>query len=89
MENPFEVITPCLDHIEALLIRLRNKLEEPALPEKKYLNVKEAAEILHIGASTLYKQIRSIPHINRFGRLYFIKDDLLDYIANGPAGVLS
>lgn len=91
MENPFEVLVQRLDRIEELLVKLTDKLDKPApLPqENKYIKAQEAAEVLHISKQTLYTRIKSIPHVKRFGQLYFIKDDLLAYIANGPTEALS
>lgn len=87
MENPFEVITQRLDRIEELLVKLTDKMDKPTpLPqENKYIKAQEAAEILHISKQTLYTKIKSIPHVKRFGQLYFIKEDLLDYIENGTS----
>ncbi|MDR6194906.1 helix-turn-helix domain-containing protein [Siphonobacter sp. SORGH_AS_0500] len=85
MENPFEVLAQRLDRIEELLVKLTVKSEQPApLPQQnKYIKAQEAAEILHISKQTLYTKIKSIPHVKRFGQLYFIKEDLLEYIENG------
>lgn len=49
------------------------------------LNVKQAAEILDLAVSSIYSKVsrRELPFCKRGKRLYFWKDELLEYVRNG------
>jgi excisionase family DNA binding protein len=47
-----------------------------------YLQVKEAAQYLRIGKSTMYSLKNRIPHRDHAGRVIFHKDDLDAYSAS-------
>lgn len=85
MENPFELLAQRLDRIEELLVKLTDKMEELPAQEKRYMGTREAAEWLRISTSSLYSQLKSIPHTKRGKRLYFDRDELASYVKNGPA----
>ncbi|MBO0938700.1 helix-turn-helix domain-containing protein [Fibrella sp. HMF5335] len=51
--------------------------------EEKPLNVAKAAEFLDISEQTVYQNIKKIPHRKRFGRLYFLKSELIAYLEAG------
>ena len=54
--------------------------------ERKPLNVEEAAKILGVSKQTVYQNIDKLPKRKRFGRLYFFKSELLDYLNAGEGG---
>ncbi len=83
MENPFEVINQRLDRIEELLVKLTDKMDELPPKEKRYMGTREAAEWLGISRSSLYSQLKSIPHTKRGKRLYFDREELASYVKNG------
>ena len=55
----------------------------PGPNEEKPLNVGQAAEYLGISEQTVYQNIKKIPHKKRFGRLYFLKSELVVYLQAG------
>ena len=46
------------------------------------LRTKEAAKLLGISVQTIYKNSWKIPHMKRFGKLYFKKSELIAYLEN-------
>lgn len=56
---------------------------------KEFLNFKEAMTLLGISASTLYKltSSKSIPFYKPKGKIYFIKDELVEYVKNKKENV--
>jgi excisionase family DNA binding protein len=59
--------------------------QRPGPDEEKPLNVGQAAEYLGISEQTVYQNIKKIPHKKRFGRLYFFRSELLQYLESGKA----
>ncbi|MBO0937904.1 helix-turn-helix domain-containing protein [Fibrella sp. HMF5335] len=55
----------------------------PGPNEERPLNVGQTAEFLGISEQTVYQNIKKIPHKKRFGRLYFIKSELVAYLEAG------
>ena len=49
------------------------------------LTIEETSEFLHVKKQTLYSYVSKglIPHHNRAGRLYFLKNELIDWIKTG------
>lgn len=90
MQNPFEIIDARLSNIEALLIdRLNNSVLAPfplTTDDDTPLSVQQAAELLGIATQTVYQRIGQIPHTKRFGRLYFNRRELIQYINAGKEG---
>ncbi|GAA4399826.1 excisionase family DNA-binding protein [Nibrella viscosa] len=68
---------------------LANTSANPANPDadERPLSVKEAAEFLGIAPQTVYQNIDKIPHRKRFGRLFFFKSELLEYLNAGEGKV--
>ncbi|WP_345245646.1 helix-turn-helix domain-containing protein [Nibrella saemangeumensis] len=54
-----------------------------SINEDQPLPVKEAADFLGVAPQTIYQNIDRIPHRKRFGRLYFFKVELLEYLNAG------
>ena len=44
---------------------------------------KEAANFLGVSVSTIYRHSRKIPHMKRFGKLYFKQSDLINFLEAG------
>ncbi len=62
---------------------LTQKLEQLNLAtpqDDKPLSVAEVADFFGIAEQTIYQNIKRIPHRKRFGRLYFIKSELMAYL---------
>lgn len=62
--------------------------QPPAFPqfgpdEEKPLNVEQAAEFLGISKQTVYQNIDRLPRIKRFGRLFFLKSELVVFLQAG------
>jgi|SRR5690606_5447741 len=51
----------------------------------KFFTISETAEFLHVQKPTLYSYVskQTIPHYKRAGRLYFSKNELIDWIKEG------
>ena len=49
------------------------------------LTIEETSEFLHVKKQTLYSYVSKglIPHHKRAGRLYFLKNELIDWIKSG------
>ena len=56
--------------------------------EEKPLNVGQAAEYLGIAKQTLYQNIARIPSRKRFGRLFFFRSELTEYLNEGKGAGL-
>ncbi len=61
-----------------------SKLTTETNPEG-ILNVKQAADLLHIKVNTLYEKtsLKLIPHFKKGKKLYFQKDELMEWIKEG------
>lgn len=71
-----------LDHLEGLISKLEpTPNEEP----DKLLTVDQAAEFLNLSKPTIYSKVnrRELPVMKRGKRLYFSKNELLDYLKAG------
>lgn len=55
----------------------------PGPDEEKPLSVGQAAEFLNISEQTVYQNVKKIPHKKRFGRLYFYRAELAEYLNAG------
>ena len=88
MNNPFEEIDNRLNNIESLLFDIKSLLEEQQTNSEqkdKFLTIEQAADFLHLAKQTIYGKVcnREIPFMKQGGRLYFSKQDLVDYIKDG------
>lgn len=54
-------------------------------PGDQLLTIQETAEFLHVQKQTLYSYVSKglIPHNKRAGRLYFSKNDLIQWVKEG------
>ena len=58
---------------------------------KELLNIEEACELLSIKKPTLYQKVsrREIPFLKRSKRLYFKREDLIEYLEKGRVKSIS
>lgn len=74
--------------IEKSVTRALNKANPslattPAPDEETPLTVVEASKFLGVSKQTVYQNITRIPHKKRFGRLYFFRSQLTEYLNAG------
>jgi excisionase family DNA binding protein len=83
MENPFEIIQNKLDSIKELVEKLiSNQVASRKKNEMEIMTIDEASAFLFIAKQTIYGFVckRQIPHFKRGKRLYFKRDDLLNWV---------
>lgn len=88
MNNPFLKIDERLSYIELLLQRLSDR--QPDTPEanakqSELLNIEQAADFLHLSKATIYSKCsrNELPYMKRSKRLYFLREQLLDFVKAG------
>lgn len=93
MTNPFEILEARLSNIENLLLDLKHNSKEPISQREveELLTVKQAAELLKLSVPTIYGYVQraEIPVSKRGKRLYFSKQELLDWVKEGRKRTLS
>lgn len=83
----FQQLQEDLSTIKEMVFTLTDQLSQASpLADDKPLSVTEAADFLGIAEQTIYQNVKRIPHRKRFGRLYFIKSELLDFLDGKEAG---
>lgn len=78
-------LTHSIDELKELFLsNERSKGTEPAL-----LNIDEVGELLSLSKATIYAKVsrREIPFMKRGKRLYFSREQILDYIKEGKREV--
>ncbi|SIQ52838.1 helix-turn-helix domain-containing protein [Pontibacter lucknowensis] len=84
MENPFAIIEKRIDRIESILLNIQERLDKTDSTQSTgdFLTVDEAAAYLNISKSAIYEKTssRSIPHLKKGKRLYFVKQELADWV---------
>lgn len=88
MNNPFEAISNRLESIENLLYSIKDKQAaspEPEASPGNLLTIDLAADFLHLSKATIYSKCsrNELPYMKRGKRLYFLKDQLLEYVKAG------
>ncbi|HEV7348208.1 helix-turn-helix domain-containing protein [Telluribacter sp.] len=71
--------------IEQLLATYLSAPSTNATASDEYMGIKDAALTLNVSQQTVYQNIRKIPHVKRFGKLYFKRSDLIAYLEDGAA----
>lgn len=76
-----EKIEDQLDHIETLL----KSMQQGNKVQNEYINAKNAALLLNFSLATLYTKVckREVPYYKQGNRLYFLKEELFDWIKKG------
>ena len=85
MHNPFEILNKRLETIEELLNRLALQSIKTQQPAPQVGGVELAQEVTHLSKSRIYVLVseRAIPHAKRGNRLYFNRQELLEWVAAG------
>jgi excisionase family DNA binding protein len=86
MENPFNLIDQRLERIESLVLELKLKgSESPPADTGDLLSIDEAIVLLNLAKPTIYNLVSSgkIPVMKKSKRLYFSRNELLDWLKSG------
>lgn len=88
MINPFEIIEARLNNIENLILDLKHQLtgkDEFTEQPDQFLTTQQTADFLGLPIPTIYGLVshRKIPHNKVNNRLYFSKQELIDWIKAG------
>lgn len=90
MENPFQSIMQALLRIESQQANIANQLaaqkeagSASAIDLHKWEPISAAEEELGLSRQTIYQNVAKIPHAKRNGRLYFNRQQLREYVAQG------
>lgn len=93
MTNPFEILEDRLIRIENLLIDLRKEIQTQQHTEisDELLTVKQVANLLSLSVPTIYGYVsrHEIPFSKRGKRLYFSKQDLMNWIKQSQRNYLN
>ena len=85
--NPFDSIDSRLSNIEKLLLDIYGgtHIKPPDNDSNSLLTVDQAAAMLHLSVATIYGLLhrRQIASLKRGRRVYFKKEDLLQYLEDG------
>jgi predicted DNA-binding transcriptional regulator AlpA len=88
-ENPFKTLVQQLTRIETLLLDINNaqnnKVPSKEKEEDEFMDINQAACFLKKAKQTVYGLIhrKKLPHMKKFGKLYFSKKELIGLIQNG------
>lgn len=81
MTVDFQQLQDDVTTIREMVVTLNERFNQPVpMADDKPLTVTEAAEFLGIAEQTVYQNAKRIPHRKKFGRLYFIKSELLAFL---------
>jgi predicted DNA-binding transcriptional regulator AlpA len=87
MTNPFESLEARLGNIESMLHDLKDQknIASPLPLQKVPVSIKRVSEITQLAEQTIYGLVsaRKLPHFKKGGRLFFLEDDILDWIKAG------
>ena len=85
--NPFEEIIDRLSRIEQAIITLRDNNESPARSQDSDvpLSIHQVSEIIGKSVPTIYGYVhrRTIPHMKKGQKLYFFKNQIINWIKSG------
>jgi len=85
MNNPFETIDARLSNIENLLLDLKHSNKEHQPESDQLFTIQEAGELIKLSVPTLYGYVsrNEIPFSKKGKRLYFSKQELMDWVKTG------
>jgi excisionase family DNA binding protein len=85
MHNPFETIQARLDRLEAVSREVLQFLQSTMQAPSEVGGLKLAQEVTRLSKPRIYALVsaRAIPHAKRGNRLYFNRDELLAWVAQG------
>jgi len=85
--NPFQILAKHLARIEEMLEVVMEDIAlsrtSPAGVQVELLSISQAAAFLVLSKQAVYRNIAKIPHYKRNGRLYFKRDELIEYVEGG------
>jgi excisionase family DNA binding protein len=86
-QSPYELIFSRLERIENLIYSIKDDQSERTdskETESELLTIEQAADFLHLSKATIYSKCsrNELPYMKR-GRLYFLRDQLIEYIKAG------
>jgi|GEM_PF-3911746 len=76
-------VTECRNLLLTIQARLDAQPVSKEPDEETPLTVQQAADFLGIAPQTVYQRIKELPHKKRFGRLYFFRSQLNEYLNAG------
>ena len=85
MENPFKSIEQKLDRLQFTVDELQIINQSKNKSDSDILGVKEASKLLGLAEGSLYNMALTgkIPSYKEFGKRYFFKSELIDWIRKG------
>jgi hypothetical protein len=83
-QNPFFLIQQDILEVKSLVERLIHNQQPVTLPDfdKYESGVEVAMEELGVKRQSVYQSINKLPHKKMFGKLYFNRAELRNYIRN-------
>jgi excisionase family DNA binding protein len=85
--NPFWILAKSLTRIEQMLVRLMENTDLSPDPTKaqqpELLSISEAARFLGLSTQAVYRHVGKISNYKRNGRLYFKRQELVEYVEQG------
>jgi hypothetical protein len=85
--NPFQILAKHLARIEEMLEVVIEDMAlnrtSPTGVQAELLSVSQAAAFLVLSKQAVYRNIARIPHYKRNGRLYFKRQELIEYVEAG------
>lgn len=84
-KNPFKTLNDKLDKLQYSFDELQNNSVNTIPDEPDLLDVKQASKFLKQSEGTLYNNALkgTIPSYKKFGKRYFLKSELLEWIKKG------
>lgn len=92
MKNPFEEIEQRLISIESLILDLRKTpVPSEGIDKDHFITIKEAGKLLNLSVPTLYGYVskRKIPYSKKGKRLYFSREELINWLSAGRVKTVS
>ena len=88
MNNPFDEIIKKLTSVENHILMIESELnlvKQKGSDDHELLTVKQTAELLHLAIPTIYNLVQRglLPHMKKQKRLYFFKDQLIEWVKEG------
>jgi predicted DNA-binding transcriptional regulator AlpA len=80
-----EMLIERLDQLNSYLVEFVKLNNQPDNNDTTILNVEDTAQFLNLKPSTIYSKIckSELPHMKRGKRIYFLKEDLINYLKKG------
>ena len=85
LEDVPNVVSEILEKVNSIDRQLRAAGDVPSRADDSLLNISGAGELLKLSNNTIYKlvQKRTLPYSKKGKRLYFVKQELLDWVKTG------